>query len=98
MSAFFRTRHFAEATDYSGSNLMNIKDVCFDRELLREFGLADLYDALPPLKYSTDCCGGVSNQASKETGLKEGTAVAGGMFDIDACTIAMDISNEEKYA
>lgn len=87
---------FAEETDYSGSNLLNIKDVCFDRELLSEFGLADLYEALPPLKNSTDFCGGISKQASEETGLKEGTPVAGGMFDIDACAIAMDITNEDK--
>jgi L-xylulokinase len=87
---------FAEVTDYSGSNLMNIKDVCFDRELLSEFGLADLYEALPPLKNSTDFCGGISKRASEETGLKEGTPVAGGMFDIDACAIAMDITNEDK--
>lgn len=87
---------FAEKTDYSGSNLMNLKDVCFDRDLLNDFGLADLYDALPPLKNSTDFCGGISKQASEETGLKKGTPVAGGMFDIDACAIAMDISNEDK--
>jgi len=87
---------FAEITDYSGSNLMNIKDICFDRELLKEYGLEDLFDALPPIKYSTDFCGGVSKQASEETGLKEGTALAGGMFDIDACAIAMDITNDEK--
>ena len=87
---------FAEATDYSGSNLMNIKDVCFDRELLKEYGLEDLFDALPPLKYSTDFCGGVSKQASEKTGLKEGTPLAGGMFDIDACAIAMEITNDEK--
>lgn len=87
---------FAEVTDYSGSNLMNIKDACFDRELLDEFGLADLYEALPPLKGSTDFCGGVSEQASKETGLKQGTPLAGGMFDIDACAIAMDITNEDN--
>jgi len=87
---------FAEATDYSGSNLMNIKDVCFDKELLKEYGLEELYDALPPIKYSTDFCGGVNKQASIETGLLEGTALAGGMFDIDACAIAMDITNEDK--
>jgi L-xylulokinase len=87
---------FAEATDYSGSNMLNLKDVRFDRELLHEFGLEDLYDALPPLKYSTDFCGTISKQASAETGLKEGTPVAGGMFDIDACAIAMDISNDEN--
>ncbi len=87
---------FAEVTDYSGSNMLNLKDVRFDRELLNEYGLADLYDALPPLKYSTDFCGGVSRKAAEETGLKEGTPVAGGMFDIDACAIAMNIVNDDN--
>jgi len=89
---------YAEITDYSGSNLMNIRDVCFDRELLDEFGLGELYDALPPLKRSTDPCGTVSKSASEETGLAEGTMVAGGMFDIDACAVAMDITNEDNIA
>jgi len=89
---------FAEVTDYSGSNLMNIRDVCFDVELLKEFGLEDLFYALPPLKYSTDICGTVSKRASEETGLAEGTLVAGGMFDIDACAVAMDITDEENIA
>ncbi|WP_366927930.1 FGGY-family carbohydrate kinase [Clostridium sp.] len=89
---------FAEVTDYSGSNMMNIRDMCFDKELLKEFGLADLFDTLPPLKYSTDFCGGVSKRASEETGLVEGTTVAGGMFDIDACAVAMDITNEDNIA
>jgi L-xylulokinase len=56
---------FAEMTDYSGSNLMNIKDVSWDHELLNEFGLADLYQALPPIKNSTDFCGGVSKGLKK---------------------------------
>jgi L-xylulokinase len=89
---------YAEVTDYSGSNLLNIRDVCFDRALLAEFGLEGLYDALPPLKLSTDHCGSISREASLLTGLAEGTAVAGGMFDIDACAIAMDITNEDNIA
>lgn len=87
---------FAELTDYSGSNMLNLKEVRFDPELLAEFGLEDLIEALPPLKNSTDFCGGVSKRASKETGLQEGTPLAGGMFDIDACAIAMDIVNEDR--
>ncbi|TSA33388.1 MAG: carbohydrate kinase [Porphyromonadaceae bacterium] len=87
---------FAELTDYSGSNLLNLRDEKFDRSLMAEFGLEDLFEALPPLKKSTDFCGGVSKRASEETGLKEGTPLAGGMFDIDACAIAMDIVNEDN--
>ncbi|MBS1226938.1 MAG: carbohydrate kinase [Proteobacteria bacterium] len=86
---------FAELTDYSGSNLFNVRDGGFDRELLAEFGIDELYDALPPLKQSTDFCGAVSERAARETGLAPGTPLAGGMFDIDACAIAMNIVNQD---
>ena len=87
---------YAEITDYSGSNMLNLAERQFDRELLELFGLGEIYDKLPPLKKSTDLCGTVSAAASEQTGLTRGTPVAGGMFDIDACSIAMDITNEEN--
>jgi L-xylulokinase len=87
---------FAEVTDYSGSNLMNIRDVSFDKELLDEFGLGDLLDRLPPIKYSTERCGAITAAAAEATGLHAGTPVAGGMFDIDACAVAMDVTDEEN--
>lgn len=89
---------FAEITDYSGSNMLNLRDKCFDQDLMNEYGLGELFDALPPLKSSTDFCGGISKRASEETGLLENTPVAGGMFDIDACAVAMDITNEDNIA
>jgi len=88
----------AEITDYSGSNLLNCATRSFDSELLGEFGLAHLFDALPPLKKSTDICGEISSEAAALTGLMKGTPVAGGMFDIDACAIAMDITNDKNVA
>lgn len=87
---------WAEITDYSGSSLMNIRDVRFDKDLLDEFGLGDLLDRLPPLRYSTDTCGSVTREVAAATGLAEGTPVAGGMFDIDACAVAMDVMDDEK--
>lgn len=89
---------FAEITDYSGSNLLNCKTKAFDRSLLDEFGLGDLYGALPPLVGSSQMCGHITKEAAAATNLTEGTPVAGGMFDIDACAIAMDITNEDHVA
>jgi len=88
---------YAELTDISGSNLLNLKTRQYDRKLLDMFALNAVYDALPPLKRSFDVCGYISGEASALTGLIEGTVVAGGMFDIDSC-IAMDITNEENIA
>lgn len=86
---------FAEITDYSGSGLMNIRDRCFDKELLKEYGLEAVFEKLPPLKRSTDLCGRVTKAAAEATGLAEGTPVAGGMFDIDACAVASGVVDEE---
>jgi len=89
---------FAELTDISGSNLLNLKTRQYDMDLLGLYGLESIRDALPPLKRSFDPCGRVSHEAALLTGLAEGTVVAGGMFDIDACAIAMDITNGDNIA
>jgi L-xylulokinase len=88
----------AEITDYSGSNLLNCATRDYDDDLLKEFGLSDLAGALPPLKQSTDLCGLITREASLATGLVEGTPVSGGMFDIDACAAAMNITDEDHIA
>ncbi|MCR2044494.1 FGGY-family carbohydrate kinase [Anaerosalibacter massiliensis] len=87
---------YAEITDMSGTNLMNVKDVKYDEKLLSEFGIEEIMDKLPPLKYSSEICGYITSEAAKETGLMEGTPVAGGLFDIDASAIATGLTEEEK--
>lgn len=86
---------FAEKTDYSGANLLNLHTEKYDSELMKLFGLEEFMDALPPLRGSFDICGGVSEQAATLTGLAAGTPVAGGMFDIDACALAVNVTNED---
>lgn len=86
---------YAETTDISGTNLLNLRTMDYDRSLLAEFGLEECFAMLPPLKSAADNCGFVTKEAAALTGLCEGTPVAGGMFDIDACAIAMDITNED---
>ena len=87
---------FAEVTDYSGSSLMNLTNGTFDREVMQAFGVADMADKLPPLRGATDLCGQVTAEVAKLTGLRTGTPVAGGMFDIDACAVAMDVTDERN--
>lgn len=86
----------AELTDYSGANLLDLRSRSYSRELLRLFGLEDIFPALPPLCRSDELCGTVSAQAAGQCGLIEGTPVAGGMFDIDACALAAGVSSEDN--
>ena len=84
----------AEITDYSGANLMNLHTRDYDAEILKLFGIEGIRDALPPLCRSLDIAGHVSEEAARACGLKAGTPVAGGMFDIDACAIAVNVLDE----
>lgn len=84
-----------EYTDLSGGNLINMKTENYDRELLRFFGIEEVYDSLPPLKHSAEVCGYVTAESSRLTGIKEGTPVIAGMFDVDACGIASGLVTEQ---
>lgn len=85
----------SELTDISGSGLMDIKNKKFDKTILDTFGISEVYDKLPPLCSSFEVCGTITSEVAKLTGLETGTPVAGGMFDIDACALAMDITSPD---
>jgi L-xylulokinase len=87
----------SEATNISGSSLMNIRDLRIDKDMLERFGIGEVFDMIPPLKYSSDLCGKINSDTAALTGLAEGTPVAGGMFDIDACAVAMSITKPDEF-
>ena len=87
---------YSEATDISGSGLMNIREARFDRDILEALGIEEIYEKLAPLRYSYEVCGRLTREAAEKTGLKEGLPVAGGMFDIDACAIASGVTTPEE--
>ena len=89
-------RAAAEITDYSGSGLMNLPAASFDAELLKLFGLECIAGALPPLCGSSEICGRVTHEAAEASGLAEGTPVIGGMFDIDACALAVNVTDSSN--
>ncbi|MHC4843497.1 MAG: FGGY-family carbohydrate kinase [Planctomycetota bacterium] len=87
---------YAELTDMSGTSLMNVGTGEYDPDVLKAFGISEFQELLPPLKLTADICGQITKEAAELTGLKEGTPVAGGMFDIDACGLASGIVNESQ--
>ena len=82
-------------SDYSGANFVDLGKGSYSAELLECFGLLGCMDKLPPLVQATDLCGTITEEAAKATGLKVGTPVAGGAFDIDACAVAVNVVDEE---
>ncbi|MBW8036462.1 MAG: carbohydrate kinase [Planctomycetes bacterium] len=87
---------YAELTDMSGCSLMNVGTGEYDADVLEAFGIGEMQRLLPPLKRTADICGQITSKAAELTGLKEGTPVAGGMFDIDACGLASGITDESQ--
>jgi L-xylulokinase len=80
-------------TDMSGANLMDVRNKCYSRELMMLYDLSEVYEALPPLKHSSEVIGQVTPAAAQETGLSVGTPVVGGLFDVDASAIGAGAVN-----
>jgi L-xylulokinase len=85
----------AEITDMSGTSLMNVVTGEYDDKVLELFGISEMRRLLPPLVKTAEICGQVTVKAAKETGLRAGTPVAAGMFDIDACALASGLVDEK---
>ncbi len=89
---------YAEISDMSGTSLMNVVTGEYDDEVLKIFGLEEFREMLPPLIGSAEQAGEITSEVAKLTGLKAGTPVAGGMFDIDACGLASGIVDEAQMS
>lgn len=83
-----------ELGDASGNNLIDIYSKTYSDELLAFFEIEEMRDCLPPLISFDQIAGRVTEKASQETGLRAGTVVIGGMFDIDACAIGTGVLDD----
>ncbi|RPI87598.1 MAG: carbohydrate kinase [Chloroflexi bacterium] len=78
-------------TDMSAANLMDIREKRYSSELMALYDLSEVYEALPPLKLSSEVIGTVTPDAAQETGLAVGIPVVGGLFDVDASAIGAGV-------
>jgi L-xylulokinase len=86
---------YAELTDMSGASLLDVRSGQYSQEILEAFGIGGVREKLPPLRLPHEVCGRVTAEAAEATGLAEGTPVAGGMFDIDACALSSALTDED---
>jgi L-xylulokinase len=84
-----------EITAASSGALMNIETKQYDQELFRILGIEKYWGITPPFVNSTSVSGRVTKEAEKITGLREGTPVSGGYFDIDAGALGSGVMNED---
>lgn len=83
----------SDFTDMSATSLMDVRNKNYSRELLALYDLVEVFDALPPLKQSFEVIGQITHSAAEETGLRAGTPVVGGLFDVDASAIGCGVVN-----
>ncbi|MCL2588445.1 MAG: carbohydrate kinase [Oscillospiraceae bacterium] len=88
----------SELTNLSGQSQMDLRARKTDPEIYQFFGLEGYFDLIPPLCRSEELCGKVTARAAAETGLKEGTPVAGGFFDVTANCLASGIVDDTRLA
>ncbi len=87
---------FMELSDMSGTSLIDVGTGDYDDALLDAWGLSVTRRLMPPLRNSGDLCGKITKDVAARTGLVAGTPVAGGMFDIDACGLAVGMVDETQ--
>lgn len=89
---------FQEYGDASGNNFLNLETAQYDQRLFDFFGISEMFDKMPPLKHYDEIAGRVTKAAAAKTGLKVGTPVFAGMFDIDACSLATGVLNDDNFS
>jgi L-xylulokinase len=76
-----------DPTEASGGGLMDVAAGTYAHSVFDQLGLAPHAHLLPPIVASAGLAGRVSSQAAAETGLPEGTPVAGSMMDVAASSL-----------
>lgn len=84
-------------TDASAGGMLNYKTGTYDAELLKLYGLEDCEYLLPEICHSTDIIGGVTESMARKTGLRAGTPVIGGLFDVNSCMVGAGVIKPDKY-
>jgi L-xylulokinase len=80
-------------TDMTGTSLMNVRKKEYTRDLLELYGIPEIMSALPPRAESYEVIGKVNAEAARATGLRVGTPVVGGVYDIDGSALGAGVVN-----
>lgn len=89
---------FSDYTDASGNGLLDLTTKNYEKKLFTLFGIEEMWERFPELRGSYDPCGEITHEVEMLTGLKKGTPVFGGLFDIDACALATQVLNEKAIS
>ncbi len=85
-----------DPSDASGGGLMNLARQDYALEALKALGHEALAEKLPPIVRSSAVGGRISARIAQETGLPEGTPVAGSMMDVASCALGAGVTTPDR--
>ncbi|PWK65687.1 FGGY-family carbohydrate kinase [Aminobacter sp. AP02] len=81
-----------DTTDMSGCGLLQMPGRRYDQDLLVAYGLGDCMDLLPPVLESAEIAGHITAEVATLTGLRAGTPVVAGLFDVVASAVGSGVT------
>ncbi len=83
-------------SDISASGLLDNVKKDFNNKIFKVLELEEVSNKMPRLLKSYETAGIVSKKSANATGLKEGTPVIAGLFDVDACGIGAGLIESDQ--
>lgn len=77
-----------DPTDGGCAGLINVETGAYAADVLQELGIGEWFGKLPPIMPSTGLTAGLNSSAASAMGLKAGTPVCRGVYDVVGCSLA----------
>ncbi|MET2828197.1 FGGY-family carbohydrate kinase [Mesorhizobium shangrilense] len=81
-----------DTSDMSGCGLLQMPGRHYNQDLLAAYGLGDCMDLLPPVLESAKIAGHINAEVAALTGLRAGTPVVAGLFDVVASAVGSGVT------
>ncbi|MER8829416.1 carbohydrate kinase [Mesorhizobium sp. M0938] len=82
-----------DTSDMSGCGLLHMPGRRYEHELLAAYGLDDCMELLPNVLEASDIAGHITRDVAAATGLRAGTPVVAGLFDVVASAIGSGVTS-----
>ncbi|MBQ1288233.1 MAG: carbohydrate kinase [Erysipelotrichaceae bacterium] len=89
-------RIYAEVTEASSGGLVNLSNGHYDPHIFEILKISGCYEKMPELLDSIAIAGTVTKQSAALTGLKEGTPVCAGYYDLNVEALASGMLSDEE--
>ncbi|MET4633414.1 FGGY-family carbohydrate kinase [Kaistia defluvii] len=81
-----------DTSDMSGCGLLRMPDRRYEAELMAAYELEDCMGLLPPVLESAEIAGRITDDVAALTGLRAGTPVVAGLFDVVASAVGSGVT------